>query len=145
MRSSTSLSRRRSFLSVCFRRSKLLHTKLTELDVKIFMNLTKFGSSHEKFDVWPEPKSLIERPSPSPSPSPSQEHKVDYLAAYAYSHGIFRLKLLLEISTGKCDGYCCKQWIHQQCFSSSTLWIITKGPYKRMQHCWPTTPKIVGC
>ena len=59
------------------------------------MNLTKFGSSHEKFDVWPEPKSLIERPSLSPSPS--REYKVDYLAAYAYSRGIFRLKFVLEI------------------------------------------------
>ena len=40
------------------------------------ITLTKFGSSHEKFDVWPKPKSLIERPSPW------QEYKVDYLAAY---------------------------------------------------------------
>ena len=29
------------------------------------MNLTKFGSSHEKLDVWPKLKSLIERSSPS--------------------------------------------------------------------------------
>ena len=46
-------------------RSKLIQTRLTEPDAKFFMNLTKFGSSHETFDGWPEPKSLIERPSPS--------------------------------------------------------------------------------
>ena len=55
------------------------------------MNLTKFGSSHEKFDVWPKPKSLIERPSPS------QEYKVDYLAAYAYSRGIFIRNFIRQV------------------------------------------------
>ena len=27
----------------------------TEVDVELVMNLTKFGSSHEKFDAWPRP------------------------------------------------------------------------------------------
>ena len=31
---------------------------LTEPDVKLFLNLTKFGSSHEKFDVWRRPRAL---------------------------------------------------------------------------------------
>ena len=38
-------------------RSKLIQTKLTEPDVEFF---TKFGSSHEKFDVWPRPLIFIQ-------------------------------------------------------------------------------------
>ena len=40
-------------------RSKLIKMNLTEPDIEIFMNLThvtKIGSSHEKFDVWPRSK-----------------------------------------------------------------------------------------
>ena len=35
---------------------------LTEPDFELFMNLTdtKFGSSHEKFDVWPRPMITVE-------------------------------------------------------------------------------------
>ena len=36
-------------------RSKLIQKNLTEPDVELFMNFifAKFGSSHEKFYVWP--------------------------------------------------------------------------------------------
>ena len=52
-------------LSVCFRRiervgrSKLIQTNLSEPDVELFSSLTlltQFGSSQEKFDVWPRLK-----------------------------------------------------------------------------------------
>ena len=41
---------------------KFIQTNVTEPNVKLFMSLTNFGSSHEKFDVWPRPKLLVRHP-----------------------------------------------------------------------------------
>ena len=44
---------------------QLIQKILTEPDVNLFMNLTKFGSSHEKFDVWHKGMSAAASPEAS--------------------------------------------------------------------------------